>query len=309
VSHTHVLRRVSCRALGVAGALAVAAGLTACGADGGSDSAGSVVPSADVGALRNEVPKAFDDGISVATQTDIAPFTYTDDDGDTVGFDQDMLGALSDVLGVKISVHPVTFENLVLGLDSGKYHFVADTTITRERLAKYDMLSYMTASYSVATAAKAAELGSEETVLCGKKIGVVTGEVIVTYVKDTIDPACAEAGAEAVAMTEYKDFASMVLATRSGNVQGMLADTVTYSQYQKNNKVDLVLNGPAQLNQSDAGYSFRKDSANAELAPVMQKAVDKLIANGTYAKLLKKYALTSVEVAGGKSVLNPPVKG
>ena len=264
----------------------------------------SAVPAADRGTLIDSLPEEFADGVTIATQADIAPLTYTTDAGEVVGFDQDLLAAISDVVGVEFTVEPVTFENLILGLESGTYDFVADTTIKKERLEKYDQLSYLTSSYSVATLADAATIGEEEADICGISLGVVSGEVISDYVATVIDPQCEAAGEDSVALTEYKDFASMVLAVQSKNVDGMIADTMTFGYFQSGESGGgFEFNGPTRMNQSDSGYSFLK-SGNAELAGVIREALQVLVDNGVYADILAEYGLGESGVVDGP-VLNP----
>jgi len=303
-------RRATVRRSLASVAVVAALGLvTACGSsssDSDADaSSGSIVPAADQGKLKSEVPAEFADGISVASQADIAPLTYTNDSGKTVGFDQDMIKAVASVLGIKIDASPVTFENVILGLDSGKYDFVVDPTITAERLLKYDMVSYFTSSNSVITQDSTDALPDEDTALCGMKIGTVTGEVSGPYVTDTIDPACADAGEDKVATTEYKDFASAVLALKGGNVEGIFVDTMTFTELAKTAAGDgLEQNGPSRRIQSNSSFAFLKGGESVALAPVVQKAVNTLIDNGVYADLLAKYDLTSNGLTG-PSELNP----
>jgi len=299
--HTRFTRR-AWTALGIAGIATLA--LAGCASDASEAAEESIVPAADQGALLDSVPEEFADGITVATQADIAPLTYTTDEGDVVGFDQDLLAAISDVLGVEITVEPVTFENLILGLESGTYDFVGDTTIKNERLEKYDMLSYLTSSYSVATLADAPTLGDDVTALCGTSMGVVTGELSSDYVQTAIAPECEAAGLEPVGLTEYKDFASNVLAVQSENVEGMIVDTMTFGYFQSGDAgADFAFNGPSRMTLSDSGYSFLQTQEQV-LAPVIQDALTLLVEDGVYAELLDKYGLTESGIEGDP-VLNP----
>ncbi len=306
ITTTRSARRRGLAALTFASVAVLALAGCASTADAGS-SEDSIVPEDARGILTESVPAEFADGITVATQADIAPLTFTTDDGEVVGFDQDLLAALSEVIGVEFTIEPVTFENLILGLESGKYDFVADTTIKKERLLKYDMLSYLTSSYSAAGLADAKKLGDEVTELCGISMGVVSGEVIIDYVKTQIDPECDAAGLEPVSLTEYKDFASTVLAVRSENVAGMIVDTMTFGYFQSGEAgADFAYNGPTRLNPSNSGYSFLKEQ-NQELALVVQEALTTLVDNGVYAELLAKYGLTESGIEGDP-VLNPEAR-
>lgn len=277
-------------------------GCSTSGADAGDND--SLVPEADFAALQDQVPAEFADGLTVATQANIAPLTFTDDAGEVVGFDQDLLAAISDVLGVEITIERVPFENLILGLESGTYDFVGDTTIKQERLKKYDMLSYLTSSYSVATLASADEWDDEPTAICGASLGIVSGELIGDYVRTEIDAQCADAGLPAVSLTEYKDFSSTVLAVQSENVEGMIVDTMTFGYFQSGSSgADFAFNGPTRMTMSSSGYSFLH-AQEQELAVVVQEALTRLVDNGVYDRLLEKYGLTESGVVDGPE-LNP----
>lgn len=298
--------RLSAAVAAVAVSSLVLAGCSSTSGGTENTSSTSLVPQSDQGVLKEQVPSDFKSGIKVATQADIAPLTFTTDSGEITGFDQDLMKAMSEVLGVPIKVEPVTFENLILGVESGTYDFVADTTIKKERLKKYDMLSYLTSSYSVATLASADALPTEETALCGFPLGIVIGEISGEYVRNVIDPQCAAKGLPAVATTEYKDFAGMILAVRGGNVKGLIADTMTFGYFQKKGDgSDFKFNGPARLDESMSGYSFMK-TQGGKLAPVVQKALEKLIEDGAYAKIQDKYGLGQSGVKA--PALNPETK-
>lgn len=271
-------------------------------ADNGAD---TMVPEADLGVLKDKVPAEWADGMLAATQADLAPLTFTNDDGDVVGLHPDLFQALSEVLGVEIKVEAVTFENLILGLDSGTYDLASNTTIKNERLDKYDMLSYMNSSYSVATLKSADKLGDEVTAICGVDMAVVTGEIIVDHIADVVQGECAAAGLPPVNTTEYKDFASAVLAVQSENAEAMLLDTMSFGYFQLSDAgVDFDFNGPTGLIKSDTGISFLKDQ-DQELAVVIEEALNVLIDNGVYAEIFEKWGLTESSLKDERPVLNP----
>jgi polar amino acid transport system substrate-binding protein len=259
------------------------------------------------GTLRSEVPSQFRGGLVAASQADIPPFNFVDDAGNQSGLDGDLVDAISKELGVKITLNRVTFENLILGLDSGKYDFVADTTVTTPREQKYDMVAYLDGSDSTATLASAKALGSDETALCGVSTAIVTGEVTGPYVTSTLDPKCTAAGKQPVEAHEYKDFSSAILALKSKSVDAGLLDTATLGYFLKSgNGDDVKVNGPKQLIVSPGAYSFLK-AQDGKLAAVVQKAVQRMIASGEYSKIFKKYGLSDLGVEKTGPVLNPTV--
>lgn len=295
MSRTHA--RAASLALGIITVLSV----SGCASSDDDTAAPSESPTAT---LFDQVPEEFRDGLLVASQANLAPLTFVDDAGDLTGLNVDLLDALSNVLGVEITLEPVTFENLILGLESGRYDFVADTTIREDRMLKYDQLSNLYSSYSVGTLATADPIGDEETDICGLNMGVVSGASITDYVLTTIDAACAEEGLEQIVLVEYPDFATQILATESGNIDGALVDTMTFGYFLTSDQgAKFDYNGPTRMKLSPSGYSFMKTQGGA-LADVVTEALTQLWEDGTYAAIFASYGLDE-SALDGPPVLNP----
>jgi polar amino acid transport system substrate-binding protein len=310
----HLRRRVT-RTILTGVLLTATVGLAACSSSG-SGNASSNAPTASTSpgsagarvdaTAAAEVPAQYRGGISVAVQANIAPLNYVDSSGNETGLDLDLLNAISAELGVKITVHPVTFENLILGLNSGKYDFVADTTVTSAREVTYDMLSYLQSSYSTGTLKTAGKLADSETALCGKHIGIVTGEVIAQYITSIIDPECS-ASVGKISTSEYPSFSTAVLAAQANQIAAVVVDTGTYGYFLKTGPgSQFEYNGPSKMQLSPAGYSFLKsNSAAPQLAKAVQTALSALISDGTYHALFAEYGQEQATVAS--PVLNPVV--
>ncbi|MEV8059199.1 transporter substrate-binding domain-containing protein [Streptomyces antimycoticus] len=73
-----------------------------------------------------------------------APLTFFATDNKTLtGVETDMAYAIASVFGLKAHYNPVSFEQVFVGPDSGKYNVgVSNITVTELRKQKYDMATY-----------------------------------------------------------------------------------------------------------------------------------------------------------------------
>lgn len=310
------MRRQRTRAL-VAGAVTITAcALAACSSTGSTTSSGSSASTASssgasstssastAATLKSQLPPQYQNGIQVGITNDTPPLIFENSSGQNEGLDLDLLAAMQKVLGVPLSVHSVPFADMLLGLESGKYAFVADTTINDTRKKTYDMMEYMTSSSSFGSLKSAPTVGTALTDVCGKTVGVVTGNNTVPYVTGTIDPACSAAGKPPVAMKQYPDFNTVYLNMTSGNVQMCFVDTMSYDYMMTQpSGSQFRSNGPQDLMKSLSGYSFLKNT-NGALSEVVQKALTQMIADGEYGKLLAKWGESGTAIT--TPTMNPP---
>ncbi|KPC87039.1 ABC transporter substrate-binding protein, partial [Streptomyces sp. NRRL F-6602] len=68
---------------------------------------------------------------------------YATDDKTRIGVETDLAVLVADTLGLKPQFEEVSWENLFVGLDSGKFDAVfSNVTVTEERKEKYDFATY-----------------------------------------------------------------------------------------------------------------------------------------------------------------------
>lgn len=104
---------------GLALALALAMGLTACGGDSSQSSGQALAPT---------------DEIRIATEGAYAPFNYTNNDGSLAGFDVDIARALCDKMSVKCQIVAQEWDGIIPALKAGKYDaIVSAMSVTPER--------------------------------------------------------------------------------------------------------------------------------------------------------------------------------
>ena len=118
--------------LGLAGGTAALLGLAACGGN-----------------------KADGKSYIVATDTTFAPFEFTDENGDFVGIDLDLLAAIAADQGFKYELNPLGFDAAVAALESNQADAViAGMSITPKREEDYDFSDPYYDSYVCAAVAE-----------------------------------------------------------------------------------------------------------------------------------------------------------
>ncbi|WP_214317619.1 ABC transporter substrate-binding protein [Nonomuraea sediminis] len=279
------------------GTVAVMATLAGCGSGEKSSSATTAPVAADA-SLAAKVPSTIRSAgkIVVGTDATYAPSEFLDTDGKTVvGFDVEIFDAAAAKLGLKTEWHPAKFTDIIPGVQSTKYNIgVSSFSATPERMKTLNMVTYFSAGTRWA---QRPESAIDPDNACGKKIAVQVGTV-------SLDDAtarskkCAASGKPAIAIDQFQAQSDATAAVVSGKDDAMIADaTVTaYAVKQANGKLAF-----AGQEYDAALYAYVLPKDQTEFAGAIQAAVQEIIADGTYRKILTKWGVE----AG--SITNPAV--
>lgn len=279
-------------------------GLSACGSD--SLSPGSNTPATQVGnggtggattaavdpALVAKVPDKIKSAgkIVVGIDPTYAPNEMLASDGKTVeGWDPALFTAVAAKFGLKVEYQPSKFDAIILGVDSGKYDIgVSSFSITDERKAKVNMVSYYTAGTLWVTA-KGNPKGVSADDACGKNIGVQTGT---TQFDDITarNKKCTEAGKPAINILPHDGQDEVTADVVSGKVDAMLADSPIglYAIKQTGDKLDKL--GDTY---DSAPYGYVLPKADTEFGGALVDALKAAKADGSYDAALKQYGVES----------------
>lgn len=274
-------------------AIAVSALLLTAACGGSSDKKSEdTTASANADAqLAAMVPEAIkkDGKIVVATDPTYAPMEFIDTDGKTiVGVDPEIGKALGDILGVKFVFEKSTFDAILPGLASGKYELgMSSFTDTKEREAVVDFVTYFQAGTDLMVpAGNPKKLSTDDASLCGTTVAAEKGTIQADDISARAKK-CAADGEKKLQLKVFPDQSAVNLALSSGQVDAALADSgvAGYLAEKSNNKFEVVGSPYAT---APYGIAVPKDSG--DFAKALQSAVAKLISNGTYETVLKKWA-------------------
>ncbi|MEV8317506.1 ABC transporter substrate-binding protein [Streptomyces sp. NPDC059900] len=303
-------RMATVGAIAVAGALL----LTGCGDQTKSKDEGSGKVSD--APLADKLPKEIQDAGVIKVGSDIAypPVEFKDKSGKTVGIDPDLGDALGKQLGVEFQFDNGTFDTLLGGLRSKRYDLamsaMTDTKNRQEGVDEetgkkigtgVDFVDYFTAGVSIYT-----KKGDDQGIktwadLCGKKIVVQRGTV-------SHDLAKAESkkckGGKKIAIESFDNDQQAQTRLRSGGADAGSSDfpVAAYAVKTSGGGKDFELVGE-QVEAAPYGIAISKK--NPELRDAIKAALDAIIKNGEYDKIIAKWgvedgAVKAAKINGGK---------
>jgi polar amino acid transport system substrate-binding protein len=277
-------------------AAVVAAAMAACGAvstPGAARDDGGAVKAAPTTSLSHLLPDDVRAArrVTVATDPTYPPFETLSADQKTIeGLDPDLLDAMADKLGIEIVLTKAGFDSLIPGLQAGRYQMaMSGMTDTKERQAKVTFVDYLQVGGAIVLSA--ADPAREQTMpaaLCGKKVGVQTGS-ITGIMSGKESEKCGASGRPAIKLTNFPSVPAAVLALDSDRVQYVWTDSVSAAAQVKasNGRFAAVSDEtPTQ----PSGMVFPKDSP---LIEAFRAALQAVIDDGTYLRILSKYGLQS----------------
>lgn len=226
--------------------------------------------------------------IHVATSI-YAPVDYYKKDGKTLtGFDADVMRAVARKLGVKLKWAVIDFSAIIPGITSGQYDFATDLTDTAARQKAVDFVTEFRDGTSILVAKGNPEKLKNLASLCGKTVVMTQGSVQIP-IATAQSAKCKKAGKPAVKQLLVPDDPPARLALKSGQADAYLANTLASSYAAKSSGDFQVLPG-VYATQFD-GMIFPKKSA--QLRNAVRAAINAVIRDGTYGKIMKKYGVTN----------------
>jgi len=274
--------------------------LTACG--GGSDggdtanaTGGEAAPAATVWttadpALNQELKAAgFDGDLVGATDLTIGLPWAVDEGGKMTGLDIDLGVALGEVLGTKIEMQNTSFDSLIPGLAAGRYDLTISAMLdNKKRQEQVDFVDFIidASSFAVPADSQITDLSLETS--CGRTIGVVRGSAEEMYLSARSEE-CVKEGKPKVDLQVFQQLQQAMLAVTSGRIEALCGDGLQNSHLaaQPGAKIKQV---GEPINEAPVGMALPK---NSKLVPVLQKALQKLMDDGVYLKILQKYGVES----------------
>ncbi len=213
--------------------------------------------------------------VLVGTNAEFAPFEYLEKN-EIVGFDIDLLNAISKETGIEFKIKDMAFDGLLPALQTKKVDLViAGMTATPER-EKAVLFSkpYFTAKQVIITKGEDKSLKTFDD-LSGKKVGVMlgfTGDSVVSEIK----------GAK---VERFNAAYAAIMALNQGKIDAVVLDSEPAKKYIANSKELMIADVPAE----EEEYAIAVRKTDKELIEKINVAIDKIRANGEYDKILKKY--------------------
>jgi polar amino acid transport system substrate-binding protein len=208
--------------------------------------------------------------------------------GKLVGIQPDIAQALSEVMGVKFDNQSVgSFDSLIPGVVSGRYQIsTADFGVTKDRLKQVDFVTEFPIGTGFAVKKGSGIKIEKASDLCGHSVGVIAGSYYIDQIH-TANKDCAAAGKGAIKLQTYPNDGARILAVTNGRVEitATNEDSMAYTIASQN--VPLELQKLVYEPVEQAIVIPKGD----KVGPAVEAAMQELVSNGTYAKILKKWGV------------------
>jgi polar amino acid transport system substrate-binding protein len=290
--------------LGLSGLLA----LTGCGSPAAEPTrAESHMPAQKVNKeFAERLPKTISQrgSLIVHTTSDYAPLNFASETGESTGFSIDLGNAIGELLGVKVDWQVSTFDSLIPGLQAGRYDIsMASYGVTNKRKEIVDFVQVINGASALAIRTDSDSTIPDTMSLCGMQMGVVTGTFYVD-VAEQMSSDCTDKGKQKIVVSGFPSMNDALGALRSSRIDTFFnaSGALLFASAQQPNQFKVVGEDLWPDLQGPEAVVLPKGS---DLTPIISKAVNELISNGTYQAIVDKWNLKSMGVEEAK--INPAV--
>ena len=306
------LKTIAAAALSVAMLFSAAAcGTSDKASDSGSDKGGSsksvTITSYDVSSVKKDdaIAALLPESVTKdgrLTNPSYAPAEFLDADGKTqIGYDMDLARAMGNIFGLETEIVSSNFDTIIPAIGS-KYDLgIAAFTITKERMESVDFVSYFTAGMGYAVAAGNPK-NVDENDLCGLNVAVETGTVEEEAINKTAKQ-CKADGKKDITIQSSKQQTDATTAVVTGKADVFFADSpvVGYAIAQTDGQLEQL---GKDFDEVPNAIAIKK--GDSQTTEAVQKAMQKLMDDGTYTKILQHWGVESGAL--DKAEINPAVE-
>ena len=213
--------------------------------------------------------------LKMATNAYFQPYEYYQD-GVIVGIDAEIAAAIAEYLDMELVIEDMQFDTIITAVKGGSVDFgMAGMTITDERKEEVNFTASYATGVQVVIVPENSEIASLDD-LEGKKIGTQLGTTGDMYSKN-------DYGEENV--TSYGKGADAVIALKGGDVDAVIIDNEPAKAFVAENEGLKILDTEYAV--EDYAIAVNKD--NATLLSDLNKALEKLTADGTIDAIIAEY--------------------
>ena len=217
-----------------------------------------------------------------------APFEFMRD-GKPVGFDVDLMEQLAGRLALSSNIMGMEFKGVIPALLGHRIDLgVSGLYITPERLQVADFLAYVIVGDQIVVRKGNPRHIADRNGLCGFKVAVPVNTAFEASTKQ-LSGQCQSAGKPEIDILSLPGSSHVALALSQGRVDAALNSTATIAAMMRESPDSYDLAGEPFDANTKIGIALRKDSG--ALKARLGEALQAMVADGTYAGLLKKWNL------------------
>lgn len=230
--------------------------------------------------------------LHVAANTSYPPFAFRAESGESAGIEPAIVRALAEKLGIKATFTSVEFATVLPSISAGRFELgIAGfwNTVDRQKVVTFVNYLYATDGL-VVLKGNPDQLSTQD--LCGKSVSSSQGSYQTVNLA-SLSEACVKAGKPTIDVQVFQGTPAQLVALKSKRVQGSNIDTAVAAYMVQKDPDSLerapgiVLNASGQ--KTSMGMIVKK--GDDKLATALQAALDAIIADGTYAKILDQWQI------------------
>jgi polar amino acid transport system substrate-binding protein len=236
---------------------------------------------------------------TVAVALGSPPDDFRNEKGDPAGWEIDILRAATQSLGLDLELRPTTFDTLIPGLQARRFDAAVGqmgVSVVREKVV--DMIGTLLGNEFFAANADSPISVKTLDDLCGVTVASTRGSRELVFAEEQ-QAKCAASGKKQVNALAFNggDAAQEALMSRRADLFWSGSTAVSYFVAQSKGRTKIV---GSYTDVSYIGVALPKGS---EMAAPLQAAIQHLIDNGTYGKIVTKWGLGDGAVK--QAPLNP----
>ena len=236
---------------------------------------------------------------TVAVALGSPPDDFRDDKGEMVGWEIDILRAATQSLGLRLDLRPTTFDSLIPGLQSKRFDAALGemgVSVVREKVV--DMIGTLVGDELFAAPVDSTLSVKTLDDLCGLTVATTRGSRELVFAEEQ-QPKCAAAGKQPINPLAFNDGdgAAQAMMSRRADMFWLGSTAVSYFVSQTKGRAQVI---GSYTDVSYIGVALPKGSA---MSAPLQAAIQHLIDNGTYGKIVTKWGLGDGAVR--QAPLNP----
>ncbi len=245
----------------------------------------------------------------ICTDFPYPPQEFFDDSGNPQGLDVEIGTEIANRLGVKPEFVNSVFDTIIAAVKGGKCDIIISAqNITTDRQKSVSMIPYFQAGQSMVAAKGNPQNINAPMDLCGKSAAAESGTTEADYLQGTGDykgngltQQCAKAGKPAVDVVVTQKDTDALQQLQAGKVAVYFADSPVAAYYTVQHPDQFQLVGQV-IEPAVEGISVpcgQDDCTKATLSPLgqaVQTALNSMMSDGTYGKILAKWNLSDSAV-------------
>ncbi|MFA5120965.1 transporter substrate-binding domain-containing protein [Zavarzinia sp.] len=234
--------------------------------------------------------------ITLVTDAHALPCEAFDDARQTiVGFEPDVIRAVTQKLGVGVEMTSTDFPGVIPGLQSARYDMAMSCLTDRpDREESMTFIDYWMGVAAIYTLESDTSVTEDPLTLCGLRTAAQSGISYIDMINNLLSVHCEKNGKPRIELSELPSRAAVLLALYAGRIDFALSDTAAAADLKAKAPKPVRMVANRFLPRSYTGFAVRKD--DTALAAALQAGLKAIYENGTYDLIAKKWQLEPLKL-------------